>query len=68
MYLTNDYTIDASQYGNFGCYANHSHDPNCYTCKVVDAGVPRLLIFAKREIPANKEITIDYNMDITDDD
>jgi SET domain-containing protein len=31
MPLWSLYTIDCTQYGNYGRYFNHSHDPNCYT-------------------------------------
>ena len=56
------HTIDTTQYGNYGRYFNHSHDPNCYTKQVVHDGTPRLLIGSKLHIPPHTELTIDYGI------
>lgn len=53
--------IDATCIGNIGRYINHSCNPNCIVVPVrVDSLVPRLAIFALRDIPNGEEITYSY--------
>lgn len=53
--------IDATCIGNVGRYINHSCNPNCIVVPVrVDSIIPRLAIFAQRNIPSGEEITYSY--------
>ncbi|XP_070500851.1 probable histone-lysine N-methyltransferase set-23 [Chironomus tepperi] len=53
--------IDPSMKGNIGRYLNHSCDPNCEILSVrVDSIIPKIAIFAKRDICENEELTFSY--------
>lgn len=53
--------IDATVIGNIGRYINHSCRPNCMIIPVrVDSLIPRLAIFAIKDIQCNEEITYHY--------
>ena len=56
------YKIDASQEtGRFGRLVNHSIvAANCYVKVVVEANVPRLTLFASRDIKTGEELLFDY--------
>lgn len=64
----NPYTVDAAKYGNISHFINHSCNPNLgvyavwINCR--DPNLPRLALFALREIERNEEITFDYMMNI----
>ena len=51
------YALDASRKGNISRLINHSCAPNAETQKWLVAGEMRIGIFAKRFIPAGREIT-----------
>nr|XP_018902962.1 PREDICTED: histone-lysine N-methyltransferase SETMAR-like isoform X2 [Bemisia tabaci] len=54
--------VDPSSIGNIGRYINHSCSPNAAIIPVrVDSVVPKLAIFAKSDIMAEKEITMSYS-------
>lgn len=56
--------IDPSRKGNIGRYINHSCDANCDIVSVrVDSIIPKIAIFANREIPPLTEITFSYGSD-----
>lgn len=64
----NLYTVDAAKYGNISHFINHSCDPslgvyavwiNCF-----DPNIPKLALFALREIQRDEEVTFDYMMNI----
>lgn len=63
-YFSNHVTttvIDATIIGNIGRYINHSCQPNCMIIPVrVDSLIPRLAIFAIKDIQCNEEITYHY--------
>lgn len=59
--MENDLVIDASECGNNARFVNHSCSPNCITQKWYIGNALRAGIFAKRDIPANTELTYDYN-------
>ncbi|KAF7286747.1 hypothetical protein GWI33_004370 [Rhynchophorus ferrugineus] len=69
-YNTRDnlYTVDAAKYGNVSHFINHSCDPNLgvyatwINCQ--DPNIPRLALFALREIAKGEELTFDYMMNI----
>lgn len=53
--------VDATCIGNIARYINHSCEPNCNVIPVrVDSLVPKLAIFANRDIPVCEEITYSY--------
>lgn len=53
--------IDATIIGNIGRYINHSCQPNCMIIPVrIDSLIPRLAIFAIKNIRTNDEITYHY--------
>lgn len=58
--------IDPSQLGNIGRYINHSCDPNCCVVPVrCDTLIPKLAIFACKDIQPNEEITFLYGADLS---
>lgn len=60
----NPYTIDAAMLGNVGSFVNHSCEPNLLIYNVwvdcVDPNLPRLCMFASRNIDKHEELTFDY--------
>ncbi|XP_017794899.1 PREDICTED: histone-lysine N-methyltransferase SUV39H2-like isoform X1 [Habropoda laboriosa] len=58
------YTVDAAVYGNISHFINHSCDPNLAVYGVwincLDPNLPKLALFATRDIKRNEEITFDY--------
>lgn len=53
--------IDPQRFGNIGRYINHSCDPNSILLPVrVEGIVPRLCVFASRDIAIDQEVTFDY--------
>ncbi|XP_020277939.1 histone-lysine N-methyltransferase SETMAR [Pseudomyrmex gracilis] len=53
--------IDPKYFGNIGRYANHSCNPNSSLVPVrVEGIVPRLCLFASRDIAVGEEVTFDY--------
>lgn len=57
--------VDPSRKGNIGRYINHSCDANCTIISTrVDSIIPKIAIFANREIQPMKEITFDYGPDL----
>merc|ERR1719341_2926 len=60
----NLYTVDAAFYGNLSHFINHSCDPNLNIFNVyvdcLDPDMPRLCLFAKREIKRGEQISFDY--------
>ncbi|KAL8621357.1 hypothetical protein ACOMHN_053378 [Nucella lapillus] len=54
--------VDPKRMGNVGRFANHSCDPNLLMVPVrVDNSVPKLALFARRDIDAGEELTFDYS-------
>ena len=58
------YTIDVAAYGNISHFINHSCEPNLAVFAVwincLDPNLPRLALFATRNIREGEEITFDY--------
>jgi SET domain-containing protein len=53
--------IDATYVGSIARFLNHSCNPNLVSYPVrVDNIVPRVGFFARKDISANTEITVDY--------
>ena len=61
----NPYTVDAAKYGNVSHFINHSCDPNLVVFNVwincLDPDLPKLALFATRDIRKGEELTFDYN-------
>ncbi|XP_072181661.1 histone-lysine N-methyltransferase SUV39H1-like [Diadema setosum] len=60
------FTVDAGYYGNISHFVNHSCDPNLVVYGVwvncLDPRLPRIALFACRDIKAGEELTFDYQM------
>nr|XP_012145504.1 PREDICTED: histone-lysine N-methyltransferase SUV39H2-like isoform X1 [Megachile rotundata]XP_012145505.1 PREDICTED: histone-lysine N-methyltransferase SUV39H2-like isoform X1 [Megachile rotundata] len=58
------YTVDAAMYGNVSHFINHSCDPNLAVYGIwincLDPNLPKLALFATRDIKKDEEITFDY--------
>lgn len=53
--------VDPRLRGNIGRYLNHSCQPNCEILSVrVDCPIPKIAIFAKRDIDAGEELCFHY--------
>ncbi|OAD60080.1 Histone-lysine N-methyltransferase SETMAR [Eufriesea mexicana] len=53
--------IDPKYFGNIGRYANHSCEPNVNLVPIrIEGPVPRLCLFASRDIEIDEEITFNY--------
>lgn len=58
--------IDPKHFGNIGRYSNHSCEPNTNLVPIrVEGPVPRLCLFASRDIEIDEEITFNYAGGIT---
>ncbi|XP_068625443.1 histone-lysine N-methyltransferase, H3 lysine-36 specific-like [Battus philenor] len=60
--LDKERMIDAGPKGNLARFMNHCCEPNCETQKWTVLGDVRVGLFAKRDIPANSEVTFNYNL------
>ena len=60
----NPFTVDAAHYGNVSHFINHSCDPNLAVFNVwidcLDPDLPRLALFALRDIVKGEQLTFDY--------
>ncbi|XP_048486435.1 uncharacterized protein LOC105396524 [Plutella xylostella] len=61
--LDKDRMIDAGPKGNVARFMNHSCEPNCETQKWTVLGDVRVGLFALYDIPANTELTFNYNLE-----
>ena len=52
--------IDATKCGNLARFINHSCNPNCYARVITVEGQKKIVIYSKRDISVNEEITYDY--------
>ncbi|EFO20057.2 hypothetical protein LOAG_08436 [Loa loa] len=64
MQLTNDFYVDARNYGNIARSFNHSCEPNTKVDAVVVDGIYRLKISTIRDIKKGEELTFDYDTEI----
>ncbi|XP_053144153.1 histone-lysine N-methyltransferase SETMAR [Hemicordylus capensis] len=54
--------VDPTYIGNIGRFLNHSCEPNLFMVPVrIDSMVPKLALFADREISAGEELSYDYS-------
>jgi len=63
MKITQNEVIDPTFKGNMARFINHSCDPNCITQKWNVLGETCVGIFAIRDIPAEAELSFDYQFD-----
>ncbi|CAH2097203.1 unnamed protein product [Euphydryas editha] len=61
--LDKERMIDAGPKGNYARFMNHSCEPNCETQKWTVLGDIRVGLFALYDIPANSELTFNYNLE-----
>ncbi|XP_078363244.1 uncharacterized protein LOC144647329 isoform X3 [Oculina patagonica] len=62
-----DTIIDATTKGNLARFINHCCDPNCYAKIVTLENAKKIVIYSKRDIEVNEEITYDYKFPIEDE-
>lgn len=58
--------IDATMNGNLARFINHSCNPNCYAKIITLESQKKIVIYSKRDIDVNEEITYDYKFPIED--
>lgn len=62
----NPMTVDATRFGNVSHFINHSCSPNLQVYNVfidnVDPSLPRIGLFARKNIQVNEELAFDYQM------
>ncbi|XP_059621985.1 histone-lysine N-methyltransferase ash1 [Phlebotomus argentipes] len=61
LHLDGGLVIDGHRMGSDGRFVNHSCAPNCEMQKWSVNGLPRMVLFAARDIKAGEELTYDYN-------
>lgn len=61
--LDKERMIDAGPKGNLARFMNHCCEPNCETQKWTVLGDVRVGLFALNDIPANSEVTFNYNLE-----
>ncbi|RUS91880.1 hypothetical protein EGW08_000282 [Elysia chlorotica] len=59
--------IDATKCGNLARFINHSCNPNCYAKIITVDGFKKIVIYSKRDIDVNEEITYDYKFPFEED-
>jgi hypothetical protein len=60
--------IDADEGGNDTRFINHACEPNCVAYEVEDKSGPAIEIRAKRAMGRGEELSLDYGLDIADND
>ncbi|XP_060064681.1 histone-lysine N-methyltransferase SETD1-like [Ylistrum balloti] len=59
--------IDATKSGNLARFINHCCNPNCYAKVITVESQKKIVIYSKRDIDVNEEITYDYKFPIEDE-
>ncbi|ODN04495.1 Histone-lysine N-methyltransferase SUV39H2 [Orchesella cincta] len=63
------YSVDSFKHGNVARFLNHGCKPNLGVYAVwvdfLDRNLPKLAMFALRDIPANEELTFDYQIQLS---
>ncbi|XP_045173499.2 histone-lysine N-methyltransferase SETD1B-like [Mercenaria mercenaria] len=59
--------IDATKTGNLARFINHSCNPNCYAKVITVENRKKIVIYSRRDINVNEEITYDYKFPIEDE-
>ncbi|KAK3702355.1 histone methyltransferase set1 [Vermiconidia calcicola] len=61
--MMDDEIVDATKKGGIARFINHSCNPNC-TAKIIKVeGIPRIVIYALKDIAKNEELTYDYKFE-----
>jgi len=58
--IDNEMIVDATKCGNLSRFINHSCDPNCYAKIITIEGRKKIVIYSRKEIKRDEEITYDY--------
>ena len=66
--IDGDIVCDATKQGNVARFINASCDPNCYTKIINMDGTKRIVIYAKKDIPAGDELCYDYKFPLEYDE
>jgi histone-lysine N-methyltransferase SETD1 len=66
--IDGSYVCDATKQGNVARFINASCDPNCYTKIINVDGAKRIVIYAKKDIPAGDELCYDYKFPLEYDE
>jgi histone-lysine N-methyltransferase SETD1 len=65
MFRIDELTVcDATKQGNVARFINASCDPNCYTKIITLDNTKRIVIYAKKDIPAGTELCYDYKFSL----
>ncbi|XP_055378610.1 histone-lysine N-methyltransferase ash1 isoform X2 [Condylostylus longicornis] len=64
LHLDGGLVIDGHRMGSDGRFVNHSCSPNCEMQKWSVNGLPRMALFASRNIESGEELTYDYNFSL----
>ncbi|XP_064619680.1 histone-lysine N-methyltransferase SETD1B-like [Lineus longissimus] len=59
--------IDATKCGNLARFINHCCNPNCYAKVITVEQQKKIVIYSKRDIDVNEEITYDYKFPLEDE-
>ncbi|XP_078681941.1 histone-lysine N-methyltransferase SETD1B-like isoform X2 [Branchiostoma floridae x Branchiostoma belcheri] len=65
--VDHDMIIDATKNGNLARFINHCCNPNCYAKIITVEGYKKIVIYSRRDIAVNEEITYDYKFPIEDE-
>uniref|UniRef100_A0A1B6EXM1 [histone H3]-lysine(4) N-trimethyltransferase n=1 Tax=Cuerna arida TaxID=1464854 RepID=A0A1B6EXM1_9HEMI len=65
--MDEDSIVDATKYGNLNRYINHSCNPNSYARILNIDNQKKIVIYSKKFIKFNEEITYDYKMPLEDE-
>ncbi|KAJ8312079.1 hypothetical protein KUTeg_009452, partial [Tegillarca granosa] len=65
--VDSDCIIDATRSGNLARFINHCCTPNCYAKIITVESQKKIVIYSKRDIDVNEEITYDYKFPIEDE-
>ncbi|ODM99256.1 Histone-lysine N-methyltransferase SUV39H2 [Orchesella cincta] len=64
------YSVDSTKYGNVARFINHSCSPNLGVYAVyvdcINPNLPKLAMFAVRDIRRNEELTFDYDLQLSE--
>jgi SET domain len=65
MFRIDELTVcDATKQGNVARFINASCEPNCYTKIITMDNTKRIVIYAKKDIPAGTELCYDYKFSL----
>ncbi|KAK6190153.1 hypothetical protein SNE40_002081 [Patella caerulea] len=65
--VDHDTIIDATRVGNLARFINHCCSPNCYAKIITMDSHKKIVIYSKRDIDVNEEITYDYKFPLEDE-